>query len=450
MGLSASIASRSTRRILTAAGPSRRRFLVGAAGTLLALPSLAIFDTQPAFSQAQKTLRLVIYFFPNGRLPAIWLPSATGTTFTLPSGSASLAPFQSQLVFMSGLRNTAARLSTEVAGDHARGCSGVATCMPVDDMLSLNHPLISVDQVLVNQLNPQTRFRSLQYCAGEPFACDRGASCAYTQAISWAGANQPLTPIAEPRSAFNQLFGASEGDTPEQQAIRRGSLKSMLDFVSAEATQLGTRLGTEDRMKLDEYLTAVREVERRVTSTADGCAAGEPPGEGLTYAQRVSAFHDIMGLALQCDQSRIISFMIEYGLSSRSHPELDAPGGHHAISHYGNEEQRQELIRVENWQGQQLGAFVQKVADLKEADGTSMLDNTLILVLPSMGHGNPHDHDDVSPVFIGKCGGAIKGGQYQNLDGTPLANMHVTVLQAFGITSRFGMDGESVISGVLA
>jgi len=423
--------------------------LVGA-GSLLALPSLAIFDAEPAFSQAPKTLRLVIYFLPNGRLPAIWLPSAPGTVFDLPSGSAALTPFKSQSVFMSGLRNTAARLSTGAAGDHARGCSGVATCTPVSDMLSLNHPIISVDQVLANALNPQTRFRSLQYSAGEPFACDRGASCAYTQATSWAGANLPLTPIAEPLSAFNQLFGADEGDTPEQQQVRRGSVKSMLDFVSGEATQFGQALGAEDRAKLDEYMTGVRELERRVTQTAEGCEAGVAPGAGLSYVERVSAFHDLMALALQCDQTRIISFMIEYGLSSRSHPELNAPGGHHAISHYGNEEQRQQLIRVENWQGDQLGAFVQKVADLKEADGTSMLDNTVVLALPSMGHGNPHDHDDVSPIFIGKCGGSIAGGQYRNLDVTPLGNVHVTLLKAFGVTSRFGMDGESVISGILA
>jgi hypothetical protein len=448
---SVSVARRLTSTVRSQNGkPTRRRFLMGAGG-MLALPSLSIFDANPAFSQQATTnpQRLVIYFYPNGRLPEIWLPSAYGTTFDMPSGSVALTPFKQDLVFMRGFRNTAARLSTEVAGDHARGCSGVSTCIPVSDMLSLNHNIISVDQKLANALNPQTRFRSLQYTAGEPFACDRGASCAYTQAISWAGANLPLTPIAEPLSAFNQLFGAGEGDTPEQQQARRGSLKSMLDFVSNEATVMGQSLGTEDRMKLEEYTTAVRELERQITQTSEGCMSGEPPGTGLTYAERVTAFHDLMALALQCDQTRIMSFMIEYGLSSRSHPELNAPGGHHAISHYGNDEQKQQLIRLENWQGDQLGAFCTKIAGIKEADGTSILDNTMVLCLPSMGHGNPHDHDDVSPVFIGKLGGKIKGGQYLNLDGVPLGNMHVTVLKAFGVDSTFGMDGTSVINGIL-
>lgn len=448
---SVSVVRRLTRSVRSANGrPTRRRFLMGAGSAALALPSLSIFDAEPAFSQhAASPRRLVIYFYPNGRLPEIWLPSAYGTTFDLPSGSAALTPFKPDLVFMRGLRNTAARLSTELAGDHARGCSGVATCTPISDMLSLNYDIISVDQKLANALEPQTRFRSLQYTAGEPFACDRGASCAYTQAISWAGANLPLTPISEPLSAFNQLFGGGEGDTPDQQQVRRGSLKSMLDFVSNEATIMGQALGAEDRVKLEEYTTAVRELERQITQTSDGCMSGTPPGAGLTYAERVNAFHELMALALQCDQTRIMSFMIEYGLSSRSHPELDAPGGHHAISHYGNDEQKQQLIRVENWQGDQLGAFCEKLAALKEADGTSILDNTLVLCLPSMGHGNPHDHDDVSPVFIGKLGGMIKGGQYLNLDGVPLGNLHVTVLKAFAVDAPFGMDGTSVISGIL-
>jgi hypothetical protein len=172
--------------------------------------------------------RLIVYYFPNGRLPENWLPSAVGTDFDLPPGSAALEAYKSKLVFLSGLRDTAARLSTELAGDHARGTSGVATCTPLDDFLHLDHDVVSVDQLLADRLNPDTRFRSLQYGAGEPFACDRGASCAYTQALSWAGANRPLTPITDPLSAFNQLFGAAEGDTPEEQERRRNSLSRVL------------------------------------------------------------------------------------------------------------------------------------------------------------------------------------------------------------------------------
>jgi hypothetical protein len=180
------------------------------------------------------------------------------------------------------------------------------------------------------------------------------------------------------------------------------------------------------------------------------CSGGQAPAAGLGYQERVTAFHDLMALTLRCDQTRLLTFMIEYGLSSRSHPELDAPGGHHAISHYSNDEQKAQLVRVENWQGNELGKLVELVANLTEADGSSMLDNSLILALPSMGWGNPHDHDDVSPILIGGARGALQTGQYLNVDGTPLGDMYVTLLRAFGLEERFGMDGENVISGVLA
>lgn len=444
----ASRLSQKTQRPL--GGVGRRRFLVGSA-SLLALPSLELFHAEEAKSQnGKRPLRLAIYTVPNGRLPETWLPSATGTNFTLPQASAALEPFKSDLVFLSGLRNTAALASTEVSGAHARGTSGVSVCVPLNDLLSLDHNIISMDQLLAQKLQPDTRFPSLQFTAGEPYACDRGASCTYTQSISWAGRGQPLAAIANPLSAFNQLFGAAEGDTPEQQQIRQGSLKSVLDFLGSDATTFEAELGMADREKFAEYLDAVRNLERRVTFKSDTCEAGTPPGSALDYYQRVEAFHDLMGLAMQCDQSRIFTFMLEYGLSSRAHPEIGAPGGHHATSHYQNSQVRDELIKLETWQGQQMGKFCARLAAQKESDGSSLLDNTLVLIMPSMGHGNPHDFEDVSPVLVGKCGGALRGGQYQKLTGTPFANLHVTIMQAFGVQSNFGMDGTQVLSGILS
>lgn len=445
------VSKRLTRRARVEGGRSRRRFLAGAS-SLLALPALEMFHEVPeAHCQTSSLLRLVIYFLPNGRLPENWRPSTAGSAFDLPRGSESLAPFQSDLVFFSGLRNTAARASTADAGDHARGTSGVATCTPLDDFRSLDHDIRSVDQVLADAQSPDTRFQSLQYTAGEPWACDRGSSCVFTQAFSWAGANRPLTPLADPLSAFDQLFGGEDDAAGEEQGSRQRSLVSVLDYVTEEATVFSQTLGQADQAKFEEYMTSVQELERRLTtSTEAACQAGPAPGAALSYQDRVTAFHDLMALALECDQTRFISFMIEYGLSSRSHPELDAPGGHHAISHYTNDNDKQQLIRVENWQGDELGKFVEVVANRTEADGSSMLDNTLILAMPSMGWGNPHDHDDVSPIFIGKAAGAIQTGQYIDARGTPLGDLYVTLLQAFGVQASFGADGKNVISGVLA
>lgn len=445
--------ARKTRRPELASGPGRRRFLASA-GSLLALPALELFHLEEAHSQqggnGPTPLRLVVYFLPNGRLPQLWLPSATGRDFALPEGSAALEPFKSDLVFFSGLKNASVRSSDKGAGDHARACAGVVSCRTLPNMLSLDHDITSVDQLLVKKLAPDTRFRSLQYSAGEPFSCDRGASCAFTQSISWAGRGQPLSAVADPLSAFGQLFSGAEGDTPAQQQIRQASLTSVLDYTKVEATSFSQSLGAGDRAKFEEYQQSVRDVERQLTRTSEGCNVSAAPGAALSYPERLDAFHDIISLALQCDQTRFISFMLEYGLSSRSHPDIGAPGGHHGISHYGNDDELQQLIKLETWQGQQVGKFVQKIADTKEADGASMLDNTVILVLPSMGHGDKHDHNDVSPVLVGKAGGALVGGQYQKLKDHSVGDMYVTLMQAFGVQSEFGSDGKSVISGVVA
>jgi hypothetical protein len=268
--------------------------------------------------------------------------------------------------------------------------------------------------------------------------------------MSWAGPNKPLTAIADPRVAFDQLFGA-EGDTPEARQIRRASLRSILDYTLVEANSFAQSLGAEDKAKFEEYREAVGDLERRVLQTNGACNSGPAPAAGLDYMARVDAFHDLMSLAMQCDQSRFITFMIEYGLSSRSHPEIGAPGGHHANSHYGTDQNKlKELIIVETWHGDQIGKFVQKIANNKEADGSSMLDNTLVMVLPDMGDGDTHDHTNLAPIFVGKAGGALLGGQHQNLPGRPLADAYVTLMQAFGVQANFGAYGRNVISGVVA
>jgi hypothetical protein len=427
-----------------------RRWFLGGAGALIALPSLELFAERPARSQAmQAPQRLVVYFLPNGRMPASWVPAQLGVDFTLPAASASLEPFKSQLLFMSGLFHHAAQDST-AAGDHARGTGTLLTSTPLHDFNTLTND-VSVDQAIVKAIEPKTRFPSLQWGAGEPSACDFGASCTYTQTISWAAPGMPLSPITDPLTAFNQLFGGTnEGATAEQQAIRHASLVSVLDYADADAKQLQNRLSKADRAKLDEYFTAVRELETRLQSPVGACEVGQPPGAGLGYQERVIAFNDLMVLALKCDQSRVVTFMLENGLSSRSHPFINAVAGHHALSHDGSPDGRAALLRLEKWQCEQAADFIGKLKTALDADGSSLLDNTTVLLMPDMGDGNPHDHTNVAPAIVGGARGALETGKAVDFKGAPLGNLHVTLLQMMGAkSSRFGVDGVATLPGVL-
>ncbi len=428
---------------------SRRRFL-GGAGVLVALPALELFRAPNALSAPEPAAkRLLVYFVPNGRNPATWVPPEVGDAFSFPQALAPLADLKVDMIHLSGLYHTSAKLSAGT-GDHALGTGSILNCAPYPD--GGIHGDISMDQALVKALEPKTRFPSLQWGAGEPMACDFGASCILTQSVSWAGPQAPLSPTINPRVAFEQMFaGTDEGATDEEKARRRASLLSVLDYVQDDGKALQKKLGAADKAKLEEYFTSVRELEQRIEQPLDpSCIPGQSPVDGLDYPARVQAFNDLIVLAFQCDQTRIISFMIENGLSGRSHPFISAPGGHHAITH-GGDATLGQLIAVETWQAQQAAYVAQKLKTTLDFEGVPLLDNTAMLILPDMGAGSVHDHENLAPVLVGSCGGALHTNQALKYANAPLGDMYVALLQAFGVeTTTFGVDGTTPLAGLLS
>lgn len=423
---------------------SRRRFLRGAGSTLLALPMLEIFRA-PVASAATQPPRLLVYYFPNGRRPEWWVPSFDGASLTFPSQASALQPFAGRMLSLSGLDNIAARNSPGAA--HAMGTGTIMTGTTIPDLVGIKNG-ISLDQIVANELDPQTRFKSLQWSAGEPGPCDvGGASCAYTQSVSWAGAGDPLIPTIDPNAAFDRLFRSNtDGLSGAEGELRRRSLTSVLDYVDEDATALQGRLGYDDKQRLEEYFTALREVEKSLTTeTTMTCEVPlDGPGGHLGYPERVAAFHQLIKLAFQCDQTRIMSFMIEFGLSGRSHDFLSASGGHHAISHFANTDQLAQLERLETWHAQQLGAMLQLLADTPTESGDSLLDETIVLAIGSMGAGSNHDHANNAPLLIGGKGVLnATGRQIAYAPGTQpsLSNLHVSLLRAYGIEGQFGANG---------
>jgi hypothetical protein len=433
--------------------------LRGAGAAVVALPFLEYFRPSPSRAQREgcKTPRLLVYYFPNGRRPEWWVPAATGFGLVFSDQASALQPFANRALSLVNLDNIAARESRPAA--HAMGTGTLMTGTRIPDLQGLKNG-ISVDQILA-QLDLSTRFRSLQFSAGEPGPCDvGGASCAYTQSISWSGYGKPLIPTIDPQLAFDRLFtSGTDGLTGAAAEVRKQSLGSVLDFVREDASALSSRLGSDDKARLDDYLTAVRELERSLSGPPATCevpAIG--PGGGLPYADRVRAFHELIKLALQCDQTRIVSFMIEFGLSGRSHDFIGAPGGHHGLSHYGNSTGYASLERLETWHSQRLADMLQLLADSPGTEGgASLLDETIVLAIGSMGAGSNHDHANNCPLLFGGAGFINATNRQIVATGTPLANLQVCLLKAFGVTGQFGSNGAifgdygtSEIPGVVA
>ena len=438
---------------------TRRRLLLGAGAAALALPALELFAPRRARAAAPPP-RLLVYYFPNGRRPEWWVPSAGGGGLVFPPQSAALQPYADQALAFENLANNAALKSPGAA--HAMGTGTIMTGTAISTVAGGKiENNTSLDQILVQQLAPATRFASLQWSAGEPGPCDvGGSSCAYTQSISWTGPAAPLVATIDPRAAFERLFGGGvDGLQGDAAALRRATKKSVLDMVDADARALQAILGQADRQTLEAYFDALRDLEKSLDAGPACAADPTPPVPGLDYPGRVAAFHELIRLAFLCDQTRVLTFMIEFGLSGRSHDFLGAPGGHHALSHFGDQSAKDRLEKVESWQISQLGALLGLLRATPGAEGATLLDETIVLAIPSMGEGNGHDHGHNCPILFGGKGVIAADGRKIAFPADappPLTRLHVSLLQAYGVVGAFGLggaifgdDGDAPLEGVV-
>lgn len=439
---------------------TRRRWLVGAGAATLVLPALEYFKPATARAAGPKP-RLLVHYFPNGHRPEWWVPTGNNGALAFPGQAAALQPFANQVLAFENLSNNAAIASPGAA--HAMGTGTILTGRKISDLSGIGQNSVSIDQLLVQQLAPDTRFKSLQWSAGEPGPCDvGGSSCAFTQSISWTGPGSPLVATIDPRAAFERLFSTGvEGLDGAAADIRRQTKQSVIDFVHDDALVLQQQLGQVDRITLEDYFDALRDLEKSLEGSGAQCAADlTPPVPGLDYPGRVAAFHQLIRLAFLCDQTRFLSFMIEFGLSGRSHDFLGAPGGHHALSHFGDQTAKDRLEKVETWQTSQLGALLGVLRDTPGTEGgATLLDETIVLAIASMGEGNGHDHGHNCPMLFGGTGVIAADGRKLAfaVDGAPpLTNLHVSLLNAYGVAGNFGTegaifgdDGNAIIDGVV-
>lgn len=429
----------------------RRTFLRGL-GTMMALPMLEAMlpaGKLLAANREQKLYpkRMAFVYVPNGANMADWTPAKVGTDFDLPQILQPLKPHQNELLVLSGLAQDKARAHGDGAGDHARASAAFLTgCQPrktpgVDIKVG-----ISVDQIAAERLDRETRFRSLELgCESNRQAgnCDSGYSCAYQANISWKGESTPMPPEIDPRLVFERLFANnSSGEISENLARRKRYQKSILDFVLEDARQLQQKLGYTDRRKLDEYLSAVRELEQRIeqagqfaTALPDADRPTGIPGGPDGFEQHIRLMYDLQALAFQTDTTRISTLMVAYDGSNRPYKSIGISEGHHDLSHHGNDEtKKQKIAKINHFHSSQFAYFLGKLKAIQEGEGT-LLDNCMIVYGSGIGDGNAHNHDNLPVLLAGRGGGTVQSGRHIRFgQETPMTNLYVSMLERMGVS----------------
>jgi hypothetical protein len=411
----------------------------------------------PAFLRANTAARLsparmVFVYVPNGIDMRNWTPAADGRAFELPKILNSLSPLKDDLLVLTGLRDDGARAGADGPGDHARASASFLTGVhPKKTAGSDISAGISVDQLAAEKIGKATRFASLELgCEDGHLAgnCDSGYSCAYVNSISWRSPTAPNPPEINPRAVFERLFGSDEdaGDATARARTVKFQ-KSILDLVADDSRRLQLDLGTTDKRKLDEYFTAVREVERQIEMLERQVGSGvnapsmmKPDGVPLEFAEHARLLFDLLTIALQTDTTRISTFMLAREGSNRSYREIGIPDGHHGLSHHRNDPALMDKIAAINqYHMEQFAYFLQKLKATRDGAGT-LLDNTMVLYGSGISDGNRHNHDNLPVVLAGGSNFFQTGRHIKYADeGAPVTSLYLSILAAASVpTEKFG------------
>ena len=441
--------------IITQKHVSRRTILRGL-GASLALPLLD--GMVPAFAAPPPVRRFGAIYVGMGMNMHTW-SQATAGELEMNLILKPLEPFRDRLLVVSGLDNIQA-LSNADSGQHPRaqsswltGCRAKKTDGP--DI----HLGISLDQIIAKEFARDTQLGSLEL-ALEPTEivgnCAYGFSCAYNNTISWRSPTTPQPMENNPRNVFERLFGASDSTDPE---VRRRQLRrhaSVLDSVTEQVRGLGKGLGPRDNQKLADYLDAVRDIERRIQKAEEQVdmelpLVEQPVGIPDSFAEHSKLMFDLQLLAFQTDLTRVFTLVIAREGSTRSYPETGVTDSHHPLSHHQNNAGKLErLAKINAYHVSQLGYFLEQLQSTSDGEGT-LLDTTMLLYGSGMSDGHMHLPKNVPSLIVSGRNFGIKGNrfvQYQPDDGTPLANLQLTLLEKLGLpVEKFG-DSDGMLTGV--
>jgi hypothetical protein len=443
-----------------------RRTVLRGLGATIALPlldSMVPAATAQSRTAARGTRRLAVVYVPNGMNMAQWKPKTEGSDFDLPSILEPLGAHRRQVLVLSGMSNLQADpLPGEGLGDHSRAQSVFLTGVhPKKTEGADIRAGISMDQIVAREMGKETELASLELALEDVDlvgGCEDGYSCAYAGTIAWRSPTQPLPMTAQPRAVFERLFGAGESLDRAARLERIQMDRSILDMVSGELRQLQKTLGAGDRVRVGDYLESVRDLERRIQRAEEQSGRGElpvtqqPQGVPESFSDYAKLMFDLNVLAFQADLTRVSTFLMGREKDGRTYAEIGVPDPHHPVSHHQNRPEMLEKLRKINTFHMELFAyFVEKMARTQDGDG-SLLDHALLMHGAGMSNSDTHYHHDLPIVLAGTAGGRIESGRYLALPPeTPLANLHLTILDKMGVAvERFGDSNGKIelVAGV--
>jgi hypothetical protein len=420
-----------------------RRTVLRGLGATVALPLLdGMVPALTALAQtpARPINRFGVMYVVNGMIMENWTPAAEGATYELTPTLAALAPYRDQVSVLSGL--ACVPTPGRPGGAHAKASTRFLTDVSPPTSETWLDAGVSVDQLIARDAGQHTQLASLELAieSGETAgACDVGFACAYTNTISWRSANTPLPTENNPRVVFERLFGDSVSTDPKARRARIAQDKSVLDSVIQEAATLKGSLGQNDRVKIVEYLDAIRDVERRIQRAEEQSArelpiVEHPAGVPATFDDHVQLMCDLQVLAYQADLTRVVTFMLGREFSGVTYPQIGVPDAHHPITHHQQEPEKiVKVAKINAYQVTKFAYLLERMRATPDGDG-SLLDHATLIYGTGMGDCNAHDPRNIPVLLAGGGAGHLKGGRHIHYPKeTPLANLHLTLLDKFGV-----------------
>lgn len=422
---------------------SRRTVLRGL-GAAIALPVLDAMTPALAAPVMKKApLRLSFVYVPNGIVMKDWTPATVGTQFEFPRILKPMDPFRQDLIVLSGLDARNGNALGDGPGDHARAGASFLTGVHCRKTAGADiHNGLSADQVAAQALGDRTRFPSIELGCEDSRTvgdCDSGYSCAYTNSISWRGVSTPMPPEINPRLVFERLFGADAALDPQTRARRGLYRKSILDLVRTDTLRLLGTLGPADRRKMDEYLTGVREIEKRIQRVEKeghqlAPSVEQPTGIPAEFTEYIKLMYDLQVAAFQADLTRVATLMVGREGSLRVYPEIGVSDAHHPLTHhFGRAEWIEKVTKINRFHTELFAYFLGKLKSTPDGDGT-LLDHSFIIYGSGLSDGNRHSHEDLPILLAGRGGGSLTPGRHlQYKQGTPVTNLYLTLLDRVGV-----------------
>jgi len=431
----------------------RRAFLQGM-GVSLALPlldSMIPAQTLTRNTAAASNPRLGFVYVPHGAIMDKWTPATEGAGFEFSPILKPLEPFRNRLNIISGMGHRAADSTAVHSLSPTTWLSGVR---PKPTQGTDAFAGVTADQVAALTIGQDNILPSMELAiedhSGLIGACDRDYGCIYMNTLSWRTPTTPLPMEINPRKVFERMFG--QGGSAADRMARIEGDRSILDAVMKEATGLQAKVGPQDRLKLNEYLENVREIERRIQKASQQVNASmklpdQPAGIPFSYDEHVGIMFDLLALAYQANISRVFTFMMAREVSNRTYPQVGVHDGHHATSHHQNRADKiEKLVKIQNYHLTLFTKFLEKLNTTKDGDGT-LLDHSLILYGSNMSNSNAHNHFPLPTLVVGGASGNMKGGRHiKEPDHTPMTNVLLTMLHKSGVEVESLGDSTGVIA----